>query len=42
MGNFEKASENYKALLELWENADDTIPELIDTKIRFEKLKKTS
>jgi len=42
MGNAEKAKESYDALLDLWKNADSTIPELIDTKKRLAKLKKAS
>jgi len=35
MGKLDKAKENYKSLLDLWKNADATIPELIDTRKRL-------
>jgi len=42
MGDNEKAKESYTALLELWKNADETNPELIDTKKRLKNLNQTS
>ena len=42
MGNAAKAEESYRALLDLWKNADANIPELIDTKKRLSNLKQTS
>ena len=39
MGEINKARENYGKLLKLWKEAVNTIPELIDTKQRMEKLK---
>lgn len=34
-----EAIEAYVHLLKIWENADSTIPELIDTKIRLENIR---
>jgi len=42
MGDTKKAKESYRALLDLWKNADETIPELIDTKKRLANLNQTS
>lgn len=38
LGRNEEAIEAYVHLLKIWENADSTIPELIDTKIRLENI----
>ena len=38
MGKLDKAKENYKSLLDLWKNADATIPELIDTRKRLSSI----
>ena len=40
-GDINLAIENYNKFLELWKNADNDMPELIDAKKRIEKLKKT-
>lgn len=40
MGKLDKAKENYKSLLDLWKNADATIPELIDTRKRLSSILK--
>jgi len=42
MGNMEKAKESYRELLDLWKNADASIPELIDIKTRLANLEKIS
>ena len=42
MGDYARAKENYEALLDLWKQADENIPELIDTKKRLANLKQTS
>ena len=42
MGETEKAKNSYKALLDLWKNADKTNPELIDTKNRLQNLIRSS
>ena len=42
MGNLELAIENYEALLKLWKNADEEIPERRDTIKRLAALKQGS
>ena len=42
IGDAEKAKDSYRALLDLWKDADTNIPELIDTKKRLVNLKQTS
>ena len=42
MGDSKKAKKSYESLLELWKNADEGIPELVDTKARYKNLQKTS
>jgi tetratricopeptide (TPR) repeat protein len=39
MGNAPKAIEYYEKALDQWKNADEDLPELIDTKARLEKLR---
>ena len=41
-GKIQNSITTYESLLDLWKNGDERIPELIDTKKRLEKLKKTS
>jgi tetratricopeptide (TPR) repeat protein len=38
MGNSEQASKYYARLLDLWENADEDIPILIDSKEKLARL----
>ena len=38
MGNVNLALENYNRFLELWKDADEDLPELIDTKMRYASL----
>ncbi len=38
-GEIRPALENYEQFLDIWENADEDLPELIDAKMRYERLK---
>ena len=42
MGNLKLAIDNYETFLDLWKDADDDLPELIDAKARLAKLKRIS
>ena len=39
MGNREQAVRYYRKALDQWKNADEDMPELVDVKERFAKLK---
>jgi tetratricopeptide (TPR) repeat protein len=41
-GDRDLALKNYKKILEMWKNADEDLPELIDAKIRYKNLKVAS
>jgi len=42
MGNLKLAIDNYEKFLQLWKEADEDLPELIDAKTRIAELKETS
>ena len=41
-GAIQQAIENYELLVELWKNADEDLPDLIDAKARLARLKENS
>jgi hypothetical protein len=41
MGDHKKALINYVKFLDMWKNADQDLPELIDAKKRFKNLKQS-